>query len=241
VGGRIDRPTHHLEIPFARFMEQVRGHQVAANGQLPRANFHGFLVGILDLTIEQQADHERRVKISQAGENDGIEGNNHHAGDFPGFAKSADQGVFATPEAVGFQLQIEDHIVFLGEYEYFLEGGYALSNKFAGKPRARIEAPDFRERHMLNGAVTAGGTINGVVVDGDKMRVARQLQVGLDEGEALRNGSPEGGKRIFRSVTGSTAMGNRQHAKGNLLGNRAGQDVPRERDSLSYANTAEST
>src|SRR5208337_3560290 len=109
---------------------------------------------------------------------------------------------FAAPEAVGFQLQIKDHIVFLGEDEDFFEGRYALSNKLAGKPGARIEAPDFRERHMLNRAVTAGGTINSVVVDGDKMCVARQLQVGLDEGEALRNGSPEGGKRIFRSVTG---------------------------------------
>jgi hypothetical protein len=59
------------------------------------------------------------------------------------------------------------------------------------------------------------------------MRVARQLQVGLDEGDALCNGSPEGGKRIFRSVTGSTAMGYRQHAKNNLLGNRAGGNVPR--------------
>jgi hypothetical protein len=67
------------------------------------------------------------------------------------------------------------------------------------------------------------------------------LQVGLDEGEALRNGSPEGGKRVFRSVTGSTAMGNRQHARGNLLGNRAGKKFQGERDSQSYANTAEST
>ena len=241
MGGRVDRPANHLEIPFARLVEQVRGHQVAANGQLPRPNFHGFLAGILDLAIEQQTDHERGVDVSQAGENDGIEGNNHHSGDFPGFAKGADQGVFATPESIGLQFQVEDHIVFLGEDEDFFEGRYALSNKLAGKPGARIEAPDFRERHMLNRPVTAGGTINGVVVDCDKMRVARQLQVGLDEGEALRNGSPEGGKRIFRSVTGSTAMGNRQHAKGNLLGNRAGQDVPRERDSLSYANTAESS
>ena len=227
MGGRVDRPANHLEIPFARFVEQVRGHQVAANGKLPCADFHGFLEGILDLAIEQQADHQRGVDVSQAGENDGIEGNNHHAGDFPGFAKSADQGMFAAPESIGLQFQVEDHIVFLGKYEYFFEGRNALSDKLAGKPGASIEAPDFRERHMLNRAVTAVGTINGVVMDGDKMRVERQLQVRLDEGDSLRNGSPEGGKRIFRSVTGSTAMGNRQHAKGNLLGNRAGKDVPR--------------
>lgn len=228
MGGRVDRPAHHLEIPFARFVEQVRGHQVAANGQLPRADFQGFLARVLDLAIEQQTEHESRVDVSQAGENDGIKGNNHHAGDFPGFAKSADQGVFPTPETVGFQLQVEDHIVFLGKYEYFLKGRYALSDEFAGKPGARIEAPDFRERHVLNRTVTPSGTINSVVMDGDKMRVARQLQVGLDEGDSLRQGPPESGKRVFRSVSGSTAMGNRQHAKSNLLGNRAGRVIPRE-------------
>jgi hypothetical protein len=42
----------------------------------------------------------------------------------------------------------------------------------------------------------------------------------------LRDGPPKGGKRVFRSVTRSTAMGNRQHAKSILLGNRAGNDVP---------------
>ena len=227
MGGRVDRPANHLKIPLARFVEEIRRHQVAANGKLPRADFHGFLVGILDLAVEQQAAHECRVDVSQAGENDGIEGNHHHPEDFPGFAKSADQGVLAAPEAAGFQLQVEDHIVFLGKYEYFFKGRNALSDEFAGKPGARIEAPEFRERHMLNRTVTAGGTIDGLVMNGDKMRVARQLQVGLDEGDALCNGSPEGGKRIFRSVTGSTAMGYRQHAKNNLLGNRAGGDVPR--------------
>jgi len=228
MGGRIDRPANHLEIPLARFVEEVRRHQVAANGKLPRTDLQRFLEGILDLPIEQQAEHERGVDVSQAKENGGVEGDNHHAGDFPGFAESADQGVFAAPEGAGFQLQVEDHIVFLGKYEYFLEGRYALSREFAGKPGARIEAPDFRERHMLNRAMAAGGTINGLVMDGDKMRVARQLQIGLDEGDALCNGSPESGKRIFRGVTGSTAMGYRQHAKNNLLGNRAGKDVPRE-------------
>lgn len=227
MGGRIDGPTNHLEIPFARFVEEVRRHQVAANGKLPRTDFHGFLIGVLDLAIEQQAHHEGRVDVSQAGKNGRIEGNNHHPGNFPGFAENADQGVLAAPEAAGFQLQVEDHIVFLGKYEYFFKGRNALSDEFAGKPGARIEAPDFRERHMLNRAVTAGGTINGLVMNCDEMRVARQLQVGLDEGDSLSNGSPEGGKRIFRGVTGSTAMGYRQHAKNNLLGNRTGGDVPR--------------
>ena len=173
MGGRVDGPANHLEIPLARFVEEIRRNQVAANGKLPRADFQGFLAGVFDLAIEQQAEHEGRVNVSQAGENDGVEGNNHHARDFPGFAKSADQGVLAAPEAAGFQLQVEDHIVFLGEYEDFFKGRNALPDEFAGKPGPRIEAPDFRERHMLNRTVTAGGTIHGRVMNGDKMRVAR--------------------------------------------------------------------
>jgi len=227
MGGRVDGPANHLEIPLARFVEEIRRNQVAANGKLPRTNFQGFLVGILDLAIEQQAEHQGRVDVSQVKENDGIEGNNHYTGDFPRFAQSADQGVFPAPESAGLQLQVEDHIVFLGEYEYFFERRYALSDEFAGKPGPRIEAPDFRERHVLNRAVTPGGTINRLVMDGDQMRVTRQLQIGLDEGDALRYGPPEGGKGIFRSVTRSTTMGNRQHAKSNLLGNRAGKPIPR--------------
>jgi len=172
MGGRVDGPANYLEIPLARFVEEIRRHQVAANGKLPRADFQGFLEGILDLPIEQQTDHEGGVDVSQVEENGGVKGNNHHAGDFPGFAKSADQGVLAAPEAAGFQLQVEDHIVFLGKYEDFFKGRYALSDEFAGKPGARIEAPDFRERHMLNRTVTAGGTIDGRVMNSDKMRVA---------------------------------------------------------------------
>jgi len=82
MGGRVDRPANHLEIPFARFVEQVRGHQVAADGKLPRADFHGFLKRILDLAIEQQAEHERGIDVPQTEENDGIKRNNHHAGNF---------------------------------------------------------------------------------------------------------------------------------------------------------------
>lgn len=201
MGGRVDGPANHLEIPLARFVDEVWGHQVAAHGKLPRPNFHGLLVGVLDLAIEQQADHEGGVNVSQVEENDGIEGNYHHAGNFPGFAQRADQRVFPAPESAGLQLQVEDHIVFLGEYEDFFERGYAFSDEFAGKPGPRIEAPDFRERHMLNRAVSPGGTINRLVMDGDQMRVTRQLQIGLNEGDALRYGPPERGKGIFRSVT----------------------------------------
>ena len=49
-------------------------------------------------------------------------------------SRSADQGVFAAPESIGLQFQVEDHIVFLGKCEDFFEGWYALSNKLAGKP-----------------------------------------------------------------------------------------------------------
>ena len=241
MGGGIDGPGNHLEIALAGFEEEIRRHQVAANGKLARTDFQSLLKGIRDGAIEQQADHEGRIDFSQAGEDYGIERDDHDARDFAGFAQSADQGMLSAPKAAGFQLQVEDNIVFLGKFENFFESGDTLADEFAGKPSACIKTPDFREGHVLNRAVAAGGTINCLVMDGHEMGVAGKLQVGFDEGDALRHGSPEGGQRIFRSVTRSTAMGNGQHASSNLLGNRAGRGVCGKRDSLSYANTAEST
>src|SRR5271166_4629963 len=102
--------------------------------------------------------------------------------------------MLSAPKAAGFQLQVEHNIVFPGEYKNLLERGDALADEFAGEPGAGIKTPDFRKGHMLNRAVAAGGTINCLVMDGHEMGVAGELQIGFDEGDALRHGSPEGGQ-----------------------------------------------
>jgi hypothetical protein len=69
----------------------------------------------------------------------------------------------------------------------------------------------------VNRAVTVGGALEGFVVNSDEVCVAGELEVGFDEGDALRQGTAKSGESVFRGVTGRAPMSNGQHESGVLL------------------------
>jgi len=94
---------------------------------------------------------------------------------------------------------------------------YALTHQLASEPRAGIEAADFGEGHGLDGALTGGGAVNGFVVEGDEVRVASEVKIGLYKSDAQRGGTAEGSQGILRGIAGSSTMSDGKHGRENLL------------------------
>jgi len=209
VRGRVDGPAHDLEVLFVGLLQEIGADQISAGDELARADLEGLLEGLLARAVIQQAGHEGRFDFAKTGKDGGIKGDNDAASDFVSRTKRADEGVFAAPEAVRFQLKVKDDIVLFGELENFFKGGDALAHELAGKPRAGIEAAEFGESHLVNGALAIGGAFYRLVVQGDEMGVASQVQISFDEGNTLRDGAAISGERIFRRVAGRTTVGDR--------------------------------
>lgn len=218
---RVYRPADHLQVALSRLLQKLRRHQIATHRDLPRTNLHSLLERILHLPLEKQAGQQGRLDPAKAGKNRGLERNDHHPCDFGGIAKSADQHVFTAPEATWFEFEVENNVVFLGKFENFLQRGNALPGEIAREPCARVEFPDLRHGEVVNRTAAIGSPVDGLVVNGDKMRVPRELQVRLNKGYALREGTAKSRKSVFRRITGSATMGNSEHRLGFSVSNRA--------------------
>ena len=211
MGGGIDGPADHLKVALVGFLEEVGGHEISTDGELPRADFNSFFEGILNFSVVQQAGHQRGLEFTEASENDRIERDHHDARNFAGVAQIADERVFTTPEAARLEFQIEDHIVLAGKFENLDESGDAFADEFASEPGAGIEAADFGEGELVDGAVPAGGAVDGIVVDGHKVRITGEVKIGFDEGNTLGDSPAKRRQGIFRGVSRGAAMRDGQH------------------------------
>jgi hypothetical protein len=63
----------------------------------------------------------------------------------------------------------------------------------------------------VNFAFAVCCAVDGVVVDGDEAGVAGELEIGLDEGGAERDGAAEGGQSVFGRVAGGASMSDYEH------------------------------
>jgi len=235
--GGVYGPADHLQVAFSRLLQKVGRQEIAAHRDLPRANLDRFLERVLNLAVEKQAGHQRRLNPAKAGKNCGVKRDDDNPGDFRGIAKRADQNVFPAPKAAWFEFQVENDIVFSGKLEDLLQRGNAFSREITREPCARVELPDLRHGQIVNGSTTIGGPIDGLVVNGHKVRIAGQSEVGLYKGYALRESAAKGGKSVFRRITGSTTMGNGEHVAGFLREQSGGYKTGRARDAMSYATT----
>ncbi len=119
--------------------------------------------------------------------------------------------MLAAPGAGRLQLQIKHHVVLLCELQNLFQRRNALAGKFAAEPRARVEAPQFAQRQIVHFAMPVCRAIDRIVMNGDKSRVARKLQVGFDKRGAQRDGALERRQRIFRRVARGPAMCDDKH------------------------------
>ena len=235
--GRVYRPADHLQVAFSRLLQKVRRDQIASHGDLPGPNLYGFLKRVLNLAIEKQSGHERRLNPPKAGKNSRFKRYDHNPSDLRGIAKRADQDVFTAPEAAWLKFKIKNDVVFPGEFENFLQGRHAFPREVAREPRSGVELPDLRHGHIVDGSVTVGGSVDGFVMDSHKVGVSGQLQISLDKSHALCNGTAKSGESVFRGVTGSAPMGNGEHVAGFLREQSGGYKTGRTRDAMSYATT----
>ena len=222
MGRIVDGPADHLKIAFVGFLQEIRSDEIAADGNLARANVASLCQDIFNLIVEKQPGHQRGLQATKSFENAWVKRDDHHASDLLGFAKSADERVFSSPETIGLQLKIENDIVLAGKFQDFGECGDALTHEFASEPGAGIEAADFGKGHGLDRALTGGGTVDGFVVEGDEVSVASEVKIGLNESDAQRGGTAEGSQGILRGVTGSSAMSDGKHGREDLLRENAG-------------------
>jgi hypothetical protein len=65
--GVIYGPAYDLQIFFSRGGEQRGAYQIAADGQLTRANFESLIEGLFDLAVVEQGGHQRRFNFSDIG------------------------------------------------------------------------------------------------------------------------------------------------------------------------------
>jgi len=237
VRGRVYRPADHLQVAFSRLLQKVRRDQIASHGDLPGPNLYGFLKRVLNLAIEKQSGHERRLNPPKAGKNSRFKRYDHNPSDLRGIAKRADQDVFTAPEAAWLKFKIKNDVVFPGEFENFLQGRHAFPREVAREPRSGVELPDLRHGHIVDGSVTVGGSVDGFVVDSHKVGISSQLEIGFDKGYALRESAAKGGKCVFRRITGSATMGNGEHVAGFLREQSGGYKTGRPHDAMSYATT----
>jgi len=211
VGGGIDGPANHLKVALVGFLEEVGGHEISTDGELPRADFHGFFEGSLNFSVVQQTGHQRGLELTEASKNDRIERDHHDTRNFAGVAQIADERVFTAPEAARLEFQIEDHIVLAGKFENLDERGDAFADEFASEPGAGIETADFGQGELVDGAVPAGRAVDGIVVDGHKVGITGEVKIGFDEGNALGDSTAKSCQGIFRGVSRGAAMRDGQH------------------------------
>src|SRR2546425_2265916 len=135
------------------------------------------------------------------------------AGNLARLSERMNEGMFRPPGIAQFQFEVKHHVVTPGKIENLIECGNAFPGKVAAEPGARVQLAKLRQRMLVHRPAAVGGALEHIVVQGEEVRVARKMQVGLNERCAQRHRAPEGGQRIFRRVTGSSAMRDRQHGR----------------------------
>ena len=211
MSGMVDGPADHLQIFFVRLLKQRRSNQIAAHHQLARANFQGFLDGLFHLSVVKQSRHYRGLDFADVQDQGRVKRDGDGAGNFPGLTQRADQSVLSSPRTARLQFQVKHDVVLFRELKDFLEGRNTLAGKSAAEPGARIQVSQFREREFVHRAFSVGGAVHRRIVDGDEMRVARQLQIRLDKRRAQSYGFAERRQSILRRVSRCSAMGDHQH------------------------------
>ncbi len=211
--GIVDGPANHLKVALMRFRKEIGRDQVAPHGKLAGADLQGALQRIGKLPVVEQSRHQRGFYGAQPGEYRRFERDDDGAGNFGCFAQRADQRVLAAPEATGFQFQVKHNVVPVREFQNFAQGGNALSHEFTAKPGTGIHAAKLGQGQLLHNSLPGGGAIDRFVVDGNEVRVAGQVQVGLDKRNPQRDRATKRRERILRGIAGSTAVGNGKQEK----------------------------
>src|SRR5258708_17487987 len=97
----------------------------------------------------------------------------------------------------------------VGKLQDVFDGWDAFAGKLAAEPRACVEPAQFSQRHIVNRALAVGGSIHRGIMNSHQPRVARQLQVCLDEPGTQGNGASKRRKSILRRVARSSSVSNR--------------------------------
>ena len=105
----------------------------------------------------------------------------------------------------GFRLR-DDSGASGGQFEQFAQGRHLLAGKLRSMPRPRVQRLHLGERFFANRPVSAGGAIQGLIVDYDRDPVRRDMEVTLDIIDAELNRPPKRRERVFRGVPGSAAV-----------------------------------
>jgi hypothetical protein len=214
----VNGPANHLEVTFVSFSQEIGSNKVSPHSNLARPDRQGLGESIFGLMVKEKPGHQRRLKPSESFENAGVKRNDDDTSDLAGIAKSADERVFSSPETIGFQLEVENDIVLARELQDFQEGGDALPHEFTAKPGSGVEATNLGKGHSLDGALTGGGAVDGFVMQGYEVGVAREVKISLNERNAQRDSAAKRGQGVLRGVSGSTTMSNGMHERKDLHG-----------------------
>jgi hypothetical protein len=104
--------------------------------------------------------------------------------------------------------------VLFGEFENLFECRDALAREFAAEPGACVETAQLGQREVVDPALTIRGAIDSVVMNRDEAGVARELQIGLDESGAERDGSTKCGQSVLRRMSRRPSMCYDKHGCG---------------------------
>ena len=174
--------------------------------ELPHPQFDAGFRIILIRLVEKQTHHRRRVDLPQRGQGRFVERNNNAALRAPRFSQRADQRMMHAPGRFVFQFEIKNHVVLGGEFDDFFQRGHALPHELSVEPQSCVELANLRQRKIFNQPFPVGGALQSRIVNRHEARVARQVQIGLDETGAQRHRALERRHGIFRRVSGSAAM-----------------------------------
>ena len=103
-----------------------------------------------------------------------------------------------------------------GPGKEFIERRDLLSGKAAGEPRSGIESPDQRKRRPGNPFGNSAGPFQGQIVHDDPAFFGCQLDIELDDIRFSPDSLLEGGKGIFRRISGRSAMSEYENLFRNL-------------------------
>src|SRR4029077_18913020 len=104
--------------------------------------------------------------------------------------QSADNGMFHAARPRWLYLQVQADLALAAESQNLFDGGNALAGKrrrfVAGgpEPTPGIELAQLFEAPRGDRAAAAGGSLERIVVKSHQTRIAREMQVGLDEASA---------------------------------------------------------
>lgn len=215
VGGMVYGPADDLQVAALRFGYQGRRDEVAANAKLARTDFESSLDRPVELAVIEKSSHQGWLGTTNSSDEGRIEGDDDRAGDFTRIAKRANQSVFTAPRTAGFQLKIENHVVPFCKIENFFERGNSFSSERTAEPGAGVETAKLGKSEFVDGALSVGSAVDGVVVNCDEACVARKLKICFDEAEAHGNRFAKGSQGIFGRVTRGAAV--RDQKQGEIL------------------------